>query len=92
MRTELLKNEHIITMLKSGIEYYSDMKVKKISIVEDPLVMDTYAIRCIIGKIKLDFLIVGLKPNMTKEEIADNLEECEFEEFPPESNGLKSFI
>ena len=92
MRTELLENEHIISALKSGIEYYSDSRVKKVSVVEDPLVIDTYAIRCYIGKMKLDFLIVGFNRSMTKKEIADNLEECEFESFPPDSEGLKFFL
>ena len=92
MRTELLENEHIISALKSGIEYYSDSRVKKVSVVEDPQVIDTYAIRCYIGKMKLDFLIIGFRQSMTKEEIADNLEECEFESFPPDSEGLKFFL
>lgn len=92
MKTELLKNKQITSTLKSGIEYYSGSRVKKVSVVEDPQVMDTYAIRCYIGKMKLDFLIVGFNQSMTKEEIADNLEECEFESFPPESEALKFFL
>jgi hypothetical protein len=92
MKTERLKDEHVIATLKSAIEYYTGFKVKRVSIVEDPLVMDTYAIRCYKGKMKLDFLIVGFNRSMTKEEISDNLEECEFESFPPESDGLKFFL
>ena len=92
MKTELLKNKQIISTLKSGIEHYSGSQVKKISVVEDPHVMDTYAIRCYIGEMKSDFLIIGFKQSMTKDEISNNLEECEFEEFPPESNGLNFFL
>jgi hypothetical protein len=92
MRTKILSDEHVIAALKSGIEYYSSSRVKRVSVVEDPLVTDTYAIRCYIGKIKFDFLIVGFKQSMTKKEIADNLEECEFESFPPESGSLKFFL
>ena len=92
MKTEILKDEHIISALKSGIECYTGFHVKRVSVIEDPLVMDTYAIRCFKGKMKLDFLIVGFKGSMTKEEIAENLEECEFEDFPPESQGLKFFL
>lgn len=92
MEIELLKDKEIISAVKSGIEYYCGKQVKKISIVEDPLVADTYAIRCYIGKMKLDLLIVGFKQSMTKNEIADNLEECEFEFFPPKSGRLKFFL
>jgi hypothetical protein len=92
MKTELLEDEHIISTLKSAIEYYSGSLVKKVSVVEDPQVVDTYTIRCYIGKMKLDFLIVGFNQFMTKKEIADNLEECKFESFPPDSEGLKFFL
>jgi hypothetical protein len=92
MRSELLENKQIISKLKSGIEYYSGKRATKMSVVEDPQVVDTYAIRCHIDKIKADFLIIGFKSNMTNEEISDNLEECEFDSFPPESNGLNFFL
>jgi len=91
VKTELLEDEYIISTLKSAIEYYTGHRVKRISVVQDPLVLDTYAIQCYKGKMKLDFLIVGFNQSMTKKEIADNLEECEFESFPPESEGLKFF-
>ena len=93
MKTQLLEDEHIISALKSGVESYLGMRVKNISVVEDPLVTGTYAIRCYKGRgrMKLDFLIVAFTGSMTKEEITDNLEECEFESFPPESEGLKFF-
>lgn len=91
MKTELLEDEYIISTLKSAIEYYTGHRVKRISVVQDPLVLDTYAIQCNRGKIKLEFLIVGFNQSMSKKEIADNLEECDFECFPPESEGLKFF-
>ena len=92
MKTNLLKDKEIISALENGIGYYSGKQVKKIFVVEDPQVTNTYAIRCNIDKTKLDFLIIRFKQSMTKEEIADNLEECEFDSFPPESGSLKFFL
>ena len=92
MKTKLLEDKEIISALKNGIEYYSGSLVEKISMVEDPQVTGTYAISCYINKMTTEFLIVGFKQSMTKEEIVDNLEECEFGAFPPKSEGLKFFL
>lgn len=92
MKTKLLKDKEIISALKSGIEYYSGKHAKEIFVVEDPKVEGTYAIRCELSGIKVDFLIISFNRSMTKEEIAENLEECEFESFPPESKSLKFFL
>jgi len=92
MKTELLEDKEVISALKAGVEYYLCKHLKEIKVVEDPKVANTYAIRCKFGKEQVDFLIEGFRKSMDNEEISDNLEECEFESFPPESGSLKFFL
>lgn len=84
--------------LVAGIESYTGKKVTDINVILDPKVSRTFAMRVTIEghSYPLDMLIVG--GNMetgiaeaTPEVIAENLEECEFETWPPKSGSLKFF-
>lgn len=87
-----------IDSLKAGIETYTGKKVTDIRVTEDPKVSYTFAIRATIeGRdYPLDMLIVGQNletsiASSSAEVIADNLEECDFKEWPPKSGALKFF-
>jgi hypothetical protein len=85
-----------IASLKAGIETYTGKTVTDIKVVEDPKVSYTFAIRANLeGRdYPIDFLIVGQNmeksiSNTSPDDIAENLEECDFKEWPPKSGALK---
>ncbi len=83
--------------LKAGIEFYTGREVERLSVVEDPQVSYTFAMRARMKDgASIDFLIVGstLDHGIAKTGpggIADALEECEFETWPPASGRLRFF-
>lgn len=84
--------------IKAGIESYTGYPVCDVKRVHDPKVAGSMAIRCKIAPGRassgeqLDFLIGGDAPALkTPEDIAEHLEECEFETWPPRSGGLRFF-
>ena len=74
-----------------AIEEYSGNKVEKIKFVQDPKVPGTYAIRTTLDGEQQDWLIVHYKHEWTDKEAAEQLEEIEFDSWPPVSGGLKFF-
>jgi hypothetical protein len=78
---------------KAAIEEYSGNGVSSIKLHPDPQVPGTYAIRTKFeGESEhCDWLLVKYNPAWTTSEIQMQLEECEFETWPPISDGLKLF-
>lgn len=59
-------------------------EVEDARVVEDPMFPGTYAARIVATGRNCDFLVTGCNPNtMGAAEIADLIEECEFDVFPP---------
>lgn len=79
--------------LKAGIEEYSGATVESMQVVADPQVAGTYAIRTRYKGEKeyCDWLITRFFTVKTANEIAEMLEECEYESWPPVSGNLKFF-
>ena len=80
------------SVFKASIESYSGDRVKTLKVYPDPQVMGTYAIRTSFetGEVQ-DGLICHYNPAWSVDETAGNLEECEYESWPPKSGGLKFF-
>ena len=78
-------------LIIKGIEEYTGKTVEKLKTYRDPKVNGTYALKAIMNDNKvLDFLICGgYVEEWTPECISDNLEECEFESWPPKSGSLQ---
>ena len=82
-------------MIKEAVESYMGVKVTKIEVVRDRQVEGTYAVHTR-SKIKKGvkgvkdnyWLLVGLGSGTTVKDIEYNLEEVEFETWPPTSHGL----
>ena len=79
------------TLLKKGIESYTEGTIDKILVYPDPQVAGTYAIRTTIGKRVSDWLVCNLPSDATVGVVVDYLEECEFETWPPKSGDLQFF-
>ena len=83
---------NLIKDLTLAIRNYSGAIPTNVRLSPDPKVKGTYAIRCNGPKNAIwDFLITQLPEKKTIEEIADHLEECEFEVWPPLSRGLQFY-
>ena len=74
-------------ILKKAIGMYSGKTILKIQIHPDPKVAGTYAIRAD----GMDFLITRFPSLKTYKDIIDNLEDVEWETWPPKSGDLKFF-
>jgi hypothetical protein len=85
--------EALKSKFKKAIESYVGLKITSIEIFPDPQVENTYAIRTkhIKEKENFDWLLCHYKNNWSIAEIENNLEECEYETWPPISNELKFF-
>jgi len=79
------------TKFKEAIEAYTGFRVTSIKVIEDPQVSETYAIRTKIENENQDWLLVHYKEEWTQKQIEMNLEECEYETWPPVSSSLKFF-
>lgn len=77
-----------IALAHKAVEEYTGKKVKTIDVFQDPKVSGCIAIRVTVKGIprKLDFLKTHNDPIN-----ADNLEEAEFDQWPPKSGELKFF-
>jgi len=85
-------------VLHAGIEHYTGHKVRGLERYDDPRVAGCIALRCTVlegepdGGTVLQFFISGNAPVLkTKEDVSVNLEEAEFETWPPRSGKLKFF-
>lgn len=80
-------------LIIKGIEEYTGKKVNKLKTYADPKVSGTYALRADIEALgTIDFLIVGhFVEEWTPVGISEQLEECEFEKWPPKS-GEPQFV
>lgn len=76
---------------KKAIESYTGDTVTSLKIIEDPQVPGTYAIRSKFKKENQDWLVVHYNPQWTQKQLENNLEECEYETWPPVSSSLKFF-
>ena len=74
-------------LIIKGIEEYNGNKVTNLKTYRDPKVNGTYALRAEIETVgAIDFLLVGhFVEEWTPEGIMEQLEECEFEKWPPKS-------
>jgi len=81
------------TTFKKAIEQYSGHKVKTIKLYPDPQVEGTYAIRTKVEGEEghLDWLICHYRSDWSIDKIEHELEECEYESWPPVSGSLKFF-
>lgn len=62
--------------------------VRDIRVEEDPMYKGTYAARAEVHAQPFDFMVTGCNPaTMTTDAIADLIEECEFDVFPPRVRG-----
>ena len=78
---------------KKAIEEYSGNKVKTIKIHRDPQVDGTYAIRTKFEgeEENQDWLVCHYRSDWSIDKIGEEIEECEYESWPPASGGLKFF-
>lgn len=84
--------------LKNALAVYTGRNVKSIKVCPDPKVDRTYAARAVMadnGQV-VDFLVVAgqlEKPlhRYTPDEVADLIEECQFEAWPPPVGKLRFF-
>lgn len=83
--------------LKAGIEEYTGRKAKSIQVFADPKVAGTYAARAEMEKgDTIDFLVVGRDlpsgwAKATPEEVAELVEESQFEQWPPKVGAPRFF-
>ncbi len=77
-----------IALAHKAVEEYTGKKVETIDVFQDPKVSGCIAIRVTLEgeKHHIDFIKTHSDPIN-----ADNLEEAEFTEWPPKSEGLKYF-
>ena len=76
-----------------AVEHYTGRKVASLLRHDDPQVAGAVALRATLeGGDVVDFLLSGNAPRCnTHQALADELEECEFESWPPRSGNLKFF-
>lgn len=90
--TDLLSHK-----FKRGIEEYMGRPISSVRIHEDPKVSDTWAIRAEDSEKNVhDFLVVFGHSNTTSRrasvsQIAELLEDCVFDEWPPATGPLRFF-
>lgn len=79
--------------IKEGLEHEYDIKIDKLLVHPDPKVEGTYAIRVYVkdSEAPMDFLLVHAFKYKTAEEAGRNMDECEWETWPPDSGELKFF-
>ena len=83
----------VSTIFKKAIEKYSGKKVKTIKVHSDPQVEGTYAIRTKFEgrKENQDWLICRYESSWDIAKVEENLEECEYETWPPASGRPRFF-
>ena len=75
--------------IKKTIEHYTGEKVSSIKIKKDPQVPGAYGIRVEIEGEIFDYLLTSqFSKSLKPEDLAEVLEECEFESWPPKSGSL----
>jgi len=83
--------------MKAGLEFYTGRKVKSIKVHPDPKVEGTWAARAVMeddGQV-IDFYVVGSLLDTGRIEttgpggIADAIEECQFDSWPPTPGPLR---
>lgn len=83
--------------LKAALAVYAGRPVASIKVSPDPKVNGTFAARAsMVDGDTVDFLVVGSSldrgvARSTPEEVAEAIEECQFEAWPPPAGKLRFF-
>lgn len=92
---ETTKNSRLGLLFLKAVEIYTGRNAKSVKFVEDPRVDDTWALRAEMSDGQAhDFLVVFGHSNTTSrsasaEEIAEVLEDCVYNEWPPKAGRLR---